>query len=263
MRFPDTPFMKRTFDLAENRGLNVKLIPYIMQMVNPPNTWLLYNNARVNNQDSSVAGDPFNVRGYINDPSLSTPQAVHQKVAEVIQPFRDLFRPPPPGEKQRSIKESMDILFEQTNQFSMRSYMFAGGMNAKDIHWCETIDKSTGWYDRALTESEGLDLSQRLLVLLSDMGLLQPSSRAWPLIGPPHHSQALKIRKIRMPAGIASSACLPFPRRESYHDTPRFTVEDLRRYRRLCLPLSQTRRKGSLCSEARSLLSPATPRRRS
>ena len=50
MRFPDTPFMKRTFDLAKSRGLNVKLIPYIIQMVKPPNTWLLYNNSRVNNQ---------------------------------------------------------------------------------------------------------------------------------------------------------------------------------------------------------------------
>jgi len=56
------------------------------------------------------------------------------------------------------IATAMDTLFSETNTFTMRSYMFQGGMNAKDIHWCETLDKSTGWYDRALTETviEGL-----------------------------------------------------------------------------------------------------------
>jgi len=35
----------------------------------------------------------------------------------------------------------------------MRSYMLImKGMDAKDIHWCETIDKDTGWYDRSLTQ---------------------------------------------------------------------------------------------------------------
>ena len=56
MRFPDTSFMKWTFDLARNRGLKVKLILYIIQMVDPPNTWLLYKNPCLNNQAPSVAG---------------------------------------------------------------------------------------------------------------------------------------------------------------------------------------------------------------
>jgi hypothetical protein len=153
MRFPDSPFMKRTFDLARNRGLNVKLIPYIMQMVSPtPNTFLFFNNARINNQDSSVAGDPFNVSSYVTNEALTTPKGVSTRVTEVLQPFRDLFRH---TEGQTTdISAAMDTLFEETNKFSTRSYMFQGGMDAKDIQWCETLDKSTGWYDRALTESE-------------------------------------------------------------------------------------------------------------
>ena len=152
MRYPDTPFMKRTFDLIRNRGLNVKLIPYILQMVAPePNTFLFYNNARVHNQDKSVSGDPFDVGSYVVDQTLTTPEGVAEKVAQVLQPFRGLFLRMP-------IAEAMKILFEETNNYSMRSYMIlVKGMDPKDVQWCETLDKSTGWYDRALTESECLD----------------------------------------------------------------------------------------------------------
>ena len=165
MRFPDTPFMKRTFDLAGNRQLPVKLIPYIMQMVKPtPNTFLFFNNARINNQDSSITGDPFNVSGYVNDETLTTPSEVSQKVATVIQPFRDFFRAK--DGSQPNISTGMQELFDATNTFSMRSYMFQVlGMNPKDISWCETLDKSTGWYDRALTESAYLDDFHEFLVV--------------------------------------------------------------------------------------------------
>ena len=155
MRFPDTPFMKRVFDLATNRNLPVRLIPYIMQMVKPlPNTFLFYNNAGVKNQDSSVTSDPFNVSSYVNDPGLTTPQGVSQKVAEVLQRFRNLFRAPTPGGQLPDISKAMAELFRLTDKFSMRSYMFDPvGMDSRQINWCETLDKSTGWYDRALTES--------------------------------------------------------------------------------------------------------------
>jgi hypothetical protein len=144
--------MKRTFDLARNRGLKLKLINYILQMVMPmTNTFLLYNTARASNQAPSVTTDPFHVTDYITDPSLGTPEGVSHKVTEVLQPFRDLFRTSPEGTP--DIATSMDTLFELTNNFSTRSYMFQNGTAAQDISWCETLDKSTGWYDRAFTES--------------------------------------------------------------------------------------------------------------
>ena len=149
MRFPDTPFMKRTFDLARNRGLDVELIPYVIKA---PNTFLFFNNARIYSQDTDVAGDPFNVSGYV-DPNLTSPAEVAAKVADVILPFRNLFTPDSSG-NQPDIATAMTKLFDVSNTFSMRSYMFqATTLSAKDISWCETLDKSTGWYDRALTES--------------------------------------------------------------------------------------------------------------
>ena len=149
MRFPDTPFMKRTFDLAQNRSLPVKFIQYNMQV---PNTILFYNNRGITSQDANVSGDPFHVAGYV-DPGLTSPGAVYQQIATVIQPFRKLFEPDSSGNLPK-ISDAMATLFEKTNRFSMRSYMFqTTTLTARDINWCETLDKSTGWYDRALTES--------------------------------------------------------------------------------------------------------------
>lgn len=169
MRYPDTPFMKRTFDMVRNRGLKLTLIPYILQMVSPmTNTWLFFNNARVNNQAASVTQDPFGISGFVDDPTISTPEGASRKVAEVLQPFRDLFRTSADG-KPADIAASMKIVFEQTNNFSMRSYMLqALGMSTEDINWCETTDKSTGWYDRAFTESKLLGVLHGFHVVTSE-----------------------------------------------------------------------------------------------
>jgi hypothetical protein len=204
MRFPRTPFMERTFDLAERRNLPVKLIPYIMQMAPPsPHTFSFFNNARVNNQDSNVTGDPFNVHAYVNDPNLRTPSGVSRHVATVIQPFRDLFRAP--AGAQPDIATGMENLFTATNIFSMRSYMFQLGMDARAISWCETLDKTTGLYDRALTESTYLDNFCRFMTVTR---LVQSLLGAWPSIGPLSPFLGLSHRiKIQIRAGIASSTC--------------------------------------------------------
>lgn len=155
MRFPDTPFMARTFDLARNRNLDVTLIPYIREMTDPPHTWMLYNNVRINNQDSSETGDPFNVWLYVEDQTLTTPDGVHAKVREVVQPFRDLFRPPSSDEPAPDIATAMATLFSETDKYSMRTYMLnVTGMDPKDVNWCETIEEPTGWYDRSLAQGK-------------------------------------------------------------------------------------------------------------
>ena len=150
MRFPDTPFMKRTFDLARNHGLPVTLIPYIKET---SNSFHFFNNVRTKNQVSDLTeADPFRVSGHV-DPKLASRAAVQEKVTKMIEEFRNLFAPKPSG-NQPDIAEAMAELFEKTNAFSMRNYMIKEGMTPRDINWCETIDKSTGWYDRALTESK-------------------------------------------------------------------------------------------------------------
>ena len=153
MRFPDTPFMTRVFDLVENRNLSVKFIPYVMES---PNTFWFFNNGRVKNpgrpilvtkQDQSKSDDPFHVLGYVEDSSLTTPRGVAQLVSTVLEPFRDLFRT-------NDIATAIVKLYEKTDKYSMRGYMsHVLRMDDKIISWCETLDKSTGWYDRALAES--------------------------------------------------------------------------------------------------------------
>ena len=153
MRYPDTPFMKRTFDLFRNRGLQgIDLIPYTLEMVDPPNTWLYFNSVRVNNRDEDVTGDPFKVKGYVNDQSLTTQKAVLDKLQEVIQPFRDLFRPREDG-SYPDIAQAIDALFQATNKFSLRSYMLmAKDMDPKDINWCQTLTDAEGTFDLSLTQ---------------------------------------------------------------------------------------------------------------
>ena len=158
MRFRDTPFMKRTFDLFRNRGLNLKLIPYIREMVDPPHTLLHFNNNRLHNRASPSAegADPFKVNSskFLNDDSLATQSAVQMKIAKVIEPFRDLFRPTIDGTLP-DIDGALKSLFEVTNNWSMRTYMLnVVKMDANDVNWCEALDSSTGTYDLSLTQCE-------------------------------------------------------------------------------------------------------------
>ena len=163
MRFPRTPFMKRTFNLIEERKLEgLRLIPYILSA---PNTRLFYNNAHIINGNTSKPGahdegkdpqsdDPFGVEAYITDKRLTTPEGVAEVVGEVLQPFRNFFVPSNSG-RQLDIDHAMKLLFKRTNNFSMRGYMLlVRRMNPNDVHWCETLDDSTGSYDRSLTEGK-------------------------------------------------------------------------------------------------------------
>ena len=154
MRFPDTPFMKRTFELAKR--LDVELIPNIIHMEDPPNTRLFYNGNRAFNKPHSEGDDedPFNVRNHLHEESLATHKGVDEKVRKLFQEFRDLFRPQSPGASPPCIETAMNELFKRTNNYTMRSFMLEKGVDSRDIHWCETIKIATGWYDRALAQGK-------------------------------------------------------------------------------------------------------------
>ena len=147
MRFPDTPFMARTFDLIRNRKLSVKLIPYVVEA---DNTFLRYNGRTIYRQESNAIPDPFTVSGYVSR-GLTGPKEVAAQMARILDPFRNLFKADSSG-NQPDIGAAMAQLFKETNEFSVRSYMFLQGVRAEDISWCETLDAHTGGYDRALTE---------------------------------------------------------------------------------------------------------------
>lgn len=94
-----------------------------MQMAEPtPNTFSFFNNSRLNNGGSSITDDRYKVFGYANDPSLATSRGVYQKVLEVLQPFRDLFRAKL-GRQFPDAERGMHRFFELTNLFSMKSYV--------------------------------------------------------------------------------------------------------------------------------------------
>lgn len=128
MRFPNTPFMKRTFDLMENRNLNIKLIDYIFTA---PHTFHYY---------------PYSPEGYVDDKYLA--EGADTIVKDMLAPLKAPF-------KELPIDQAIEVLM-QVDQHSTRSYMALAlkpPYPSSAIHWCETMDKSTGWYDRALTET--------------------------------------------------------------------------------------------------------------
>ena len=156
MRFRDTTFMKRTFKLLRKEDLNLKVIPYIREMVDPPHTLLHFNNARLHNRaDPDADGlDPFKVNssGFLSDDKLGTQRAVLIKVAGVIQPFRDLFRPTSDGTLP-DIGKALETLLQATDRWTMRTYMLnVLTMDPNDVNWCETLDSSIGTYDMSLTQ---------------------------------------------------------------------------------------------------------------
>jgi len=156
MRFPKTPFMWRTFNLAER--LNMKWLDYILAT---DNTFYFFNGTRIKATKGSSSGalpevDPYGVnKGKI--PDYVDPQFVASYepgtfistvvVGPIIAPFAE------PGV---DIEKAMEDLYQKYDKYSMRSYLFQlsnYNISSADAHYMETLDKSTGWYDRALTET--------------------------------------------------------------------------------------------------------------
>ena len=133
MRYPDTPFMKRTFNLMKNRGLNINLIDYIFTA---PNTFQWY---------------PIGPFGEVPEEHIE--MGVENIVRGVLAPFKAFFKVQP-----IDIDKAMEVLM-RVDAFSTRSYMSIGihplskPYPSSTIHWCETMDGSTGRYDSALTEA--------------------------------------------------------------------------------------------------------------
>ena len=158
MRFRDTAFMKRTFNLFRMEKLKLKLIPYIREMVDHPHTFLYFNNNRSYNWASPDADeqDPFKVNSpkFLGNDKLATHRAVRTKVAEVIKPFRDIFRPRSDGTLPK-VGEPLELFLRATDRWSMRTYMLTESkMDANDVSWCEALDSATGTYDLSLSQCE-------------------------------------------------------------------------------------------------------------
>ena len=128
MRYPNTSFMKRTFDLMLKRKLNVNLIDYIFTA---PNTFQYY---------------PFSPKGHVDDEHIEI--GAENIVKDVLAPLKAPFR-------DQHIDKAIETLME-VDAYSTRTYMSLAlqpPYPSSTIHWCETKDGSTGRYDSALTEA--------------------------------------------------------------------------------------------------------------
>lgn len=146
MRFPDSPFMKRTFDLVNRQPPILtsppEMIPYIFEA---PNTYLYFNGVQTANV-STLPPNPFDISpSYVPASVLAAGQPAAIIDAALDEP-RQLF-------VTNKIQDAMTQLYETYDQYSMRSWLESRGLSSSAINYCETLDKSTGWYDRALTET--------------------------------------------------------------------------------------------------------------
>ncbi|KZT21397.1 FAD/NAD(P)-binding domain-containing protein [Neolentinus lepideus HHB14362 ss-1] len=146
MRFPDTPYMRRTFDLVRDRlSLSSKLIPY---KFHADNNLMYFNHRRYQPYPppSSPPADPFGARGYVPDKYLS-PENPAAIVDKVLEPWRKPF--------EVNIETALQNLYTQ-DKYTMRSHMSLKcdpPYPSSVINWCETMDESTKAYDRAFVET--------------------------------------------------------------------------------------------------------------
>jgi hypothetical protein len=151
MRYPDIPFMKRTFDLIrEKLKIENKLIPVIMSN---DETILHFNGRRITKREYMEGGKSIDVfgfggsdtseNGYIPEKYLRQGHKVLYDRA--LQPLRQYFVAEP-------FPEAFEKLMKH-DMYSVRDYMsrVLGYPNAV-IRWIETMEWRTGMFDASLTE---------------------------------------------------------------------------------------------------------------
>ena len=159
MRFPKTEVMQPVFDLFDKIGL--KTGEYLFKDRHS-NSAMLFNDIQRRRTEDPVTPQKFEITGVPAEPYGNLGWA--KNVANVVDPFADRLI----HDFTTNGKRGWEIMMEY-DQYSMRSYM-AGNRSDKDryddldrlnlmpyplevVNWCETFDKSSGWYDRALSET--------------------------------------------------------------------------------------------------------------
>lgn len=168
MRFPQIAAMRRVFHLFHYSPLNTsginleaKLKPYYFRGAANNDTLMSHNGVTVK-QNAIPAGDPFKSAAVIQDTDPQPYLRVGAKAIadDVIEPFATLLL--------KDLEEGTDKGWEylkKYDHYSTRAYMSlvyrpSAKLNLPNaplpsdiINWVETFDKSTGWYDRALSET--------------------------------------------------------------------------------------------------------------
>lgn len=155
MRFPDIDVMTRLNHLFQYLRLDDKLVPYIFDS---PQCFRLYNGIRAR---QNAPGNTFRAED-IKVPLPYIELGYTEIMNQIVKPFADAL--------QKDLESGGQAGWEMlkaNDAHSARSYMsFAfdgpqwplwdlpgGGLPTNVINWCETMARSTGWFDRSLAET--------------------------------------------------------------------------------------------------------------
>jgi len=174
MRFPKIKSMERVFRLFDypplntgNIALKAKLRPFYFVGAGNNNTFYEYNGVRVR-QNAMPAQDPFKAKEVIQDVNSDPYISAGTKaiVDDVIDPFATRLLEDLKKDFDFDVAGSPGWKYMQSfDLYSTRAYMSikytpSPSLNLPEkplptdvVNWCETFDKSTGWYDRAFSET--------------------------------------------------------------------------------------------------------------
>ena len=168
MRFPEISSMSRVFHLFEYPPLNSngialakKLRPFYFKGAANNDTLFSYNGITVV-QNALPAGDPFQAGAVIQDVDPQPYIAAGTKAItdDVIAPFATRLL----DDLKNQTTSGWEYM-QKFDKYSTRAYMTLAyrpspklglpdaPLPTDVVNWCETFDKSTGWYDRALSET--------------------------------------------------------------------------------------------------------------
>lgn len=156
MRFPDTPIMGPLFDLF--REISLPLGDYRFKDERG-NSVLLYNDINKQRIDGPVKPNDFQITGVT---SKWGDLGWQKNVSNVVDPFANALV----KDFQNNTKDGWKLMMKY-DMYSMKAYMTGNRSDTacyldreklmpypiEVVNWCETFDKSTGWYDRGLTET--------------------------------------------------------------------------------------------------------------
>ncbi|GLB43333.1 putative flavin containing amine oxidoreductase [Lyophyllum shimeji] len=149
MRYPDTAFMQRTFDLAKNRlGLKDKMLPYLRAN---DNAFLCYNGISVTKEEEAKAPKDADIfrsseskQGFVPDKYVAQGTRVFWE--DILGELRKLF-----------VDNPFDVAFKKLKELdghTVTSYLtFVKKLPPSVIDWYETMESRTGLFNQSLTET--------------------------------------------------------------------------------------------------------------
>ncbi|KAJ7786179.1 hypothetical protein B0H16DRAFT_1295633 [Mycena metata] len=170
MRFPKTDSMNRVFNLFDDPNLNtpdialgsrIKRFHFVGAGNN--NTLLSYNGITIRqNNQPPLTDDVFRAREVVKDTDAARYIAAGTTaiVNDVIRPYGKALL----NDLKDGTQDGWELM-KSVEDHSTRSYMAfqyrpsssidlpATTLPNDIINWCETFDKSTGWYDRSFSET--------------------------------------------------------------------------------------------------------------